>query len=332
MLWVGCCAAFGQFAAHSDTNPAINNPAKALANLPSEGHKITLSKGRIVFPNGGHWQGIQSLTHKKLNQQICFLSRDSDTAAYFVTAVFDPGFPSRGEIRHFQALPSDGRQPPLRHAGGMQLIGDYLVIGVEDNQDKLRSQIQFWDVSKPLAPQLRVPLTVMREGTVPKDQTAGAVGIVKYNHHHLLVVANWDAEHLDFYASNGLPLGDDTCRFSFKVRWSQRQAHKHTWQPDQAWEGYQAINLMADRSDNVYLLGFGTRGEGEDVIDLFAIDLAGELRSIVQKVSRRHMNLQGNAHFRSAGGISVRSSEELSCFASEHRGDDTITIHMSLSE
>ncbi|NQV34472.1 MAG: hypothetical protein HQ515_17390 [Phycisphaeraceae bacterium] len=130
------------------------------------------------------------------------MSRDSNTQAYFVTAVFDAGLSNGGEIRHLQVLPSDGRQPPLRHAGGMQLIGDYLVIGVEDNQDKLRSQIQFWDVSKPFAPELRVPLTVMREGTVPGDQTAGAVGILKYDRHHLLVVANWDAEHLDVHMSS----------------------------------------------------------------------------------------------------------------------------------
>ncbi len=95
---------------------------------------------------------------------------------------------------------------------------------------------------------------------------------------------------------------------------------------------YQAINLIADRSANAYLLGFGTRGEGGDVIDLFAIDLTGDVFNMVKKVSRRHMNLQGDVHFRSAGGISVKSSEALSCFASEHRGHDTITIHMSSSK
>ncbi len=329
LLWLCFYAACPPLARPSEATPTLTHPVKTLATLPNTVHTIALSKGGIVLPDGGHWQGIQAYHNKKLNQQVYFLSRDSYGQAYFVAAVCDPGFPSRGEIRYLQTLPSDGRQPPLRHAGGIQLIGDYLVIGVEDNQDKLRSQIQFWDVSNPFAPQLRTPLTVKRESTLPKDQTAGAVGILKCHRNHMLVVANWDAEHLDFYLSNGLPLSDDRCRFSFKMRWSQRSAHKHTWQPDQVWGSYQAINLMADHSANIYLLGFSTQGDGRDVIDLFTIDLSKETAHIVHKVSCRHMILQANAHFRSAGGIYIKSSEALTCLASEHRGDDTVTVNVT---
>ncbi len=300
--------------------------------LPTKARMVTLSRGPVVLPAGGHWQGIQAFDSEELNQAVCFLSRDSHTQAYFVTATLDPDRSGRGEVRHFQAIPSDGRQPPLNHAGGIQLIGDYLVVGVEDNQDKLRSQIQFWDVSKPFAPQLRAPLTVQREGTVPKDKTAGAVGILRGPGYHLLVVANWDAEHLDFYVSNGRPLGDDRCRFSFKVRWSQKEARRHAWQPDQAWEPYQAINLVADRDANIYLFGFGTRGEDRDVIDLFVIDLARETSDMVKKVGRRQMTLPGMAHFRSAGGVSIQTPDDISCLASEPRGQETITLAVSSPE
>jgi len=44
------------------------------------------------------------------------------------------------------------------------------------------------------------------QSEIPKDKTAGAVGIVRRDHDHLLAVANWDARDLDFYQSNGLPL------------------------------------------------------------------------------------------------------------------------------
>ena len=335
LTWICClsvCPRVGALPASQDTNPALTDPLRAFASIPETVRKTALGMGKHTLPHGGHWQGIQAYAHDELKRQICFLSRDSHTQAVFITAVFDPRSPQLGAIRHVQTLPSDGQQPPLCHAGGIQLIGDYLVIGVEDNQDKQRSQIQFWDVSKPFAPSLHGPLTIKRESTIPKDKTAGAVGIVKREHDHLLVVANWDARDLDFYRSNGLPLKDDACSFSLALRWSYRYAHRHAWQPDQVWESYQAVNLLSDLRSNIYLLGFATDGAGRDIVDLFSVDLNRDRSNILQKLSRKQLALQGNAHFRSAGGISIDSTTRLSCWASGHNGRDGIVINMSPSE
>jgi hypothetical protein len=314
-----------------DANPVLAEPLKAFEHIPETVCCTALSKGNNSFVAGGHWQGIQTYYHDELKRQICFLSRDSRTRAYFVTATFKLHSPQFGAIRHVQGLPSDGQQPPLRHAGGIQLIGDYLVIGVEDNQHKRRSQIQFWDVSRPFFPRLRSPLTIKRQSTIPKDMTAGAVGIVRCDRHHVLVVANWDARDLDIYRSNGLALSDDACRFSLARRWSFIQAQKQAWQPNRAWESYQAINLIADRSSKIYLLGFATDATGRDVIDLFSLDLHQDSPRILQKISRKRVKLQEDAHFRSAGGISIRSATELNCCASQYNGQDTVIINMSPS-
>lgn len=288
-----------------------------------------LSKGSAVFPGGGHWQGIQIGHHDELKQQLCFLSRDSHTQAYFATAVLDRASAQAGTIRHVQFLPSDGLQPPLRHAGGMQRMGDYLVIGVEDNQDKLRSEIQFWDISVPFAPRLRTPLTIKRQSDIPKAKTAGAVGIVKQRHCHVLVVANWDARDLDIYQSNGRPLADDACRFSLIRRWSHALAHRQAWQPDQAWESYQAINLVSDLAANVYLLGFTTDRVGKDIIDLFSIDLTRDSADIVHKLNRKRPVLKGKANFRAAGGLFVKSATALGILAAESRGQESVVINVS---
>ena len=312
-----------------DANPQLDDPLQAFENIPSNARKIEFCRRNAEFSNGGHFQGIQSFFDSSLNKQICFLSRDSDSKAYFITVAFDPGLQNVGEIRHFQYLPSDGKRPPLRHPGGMQLIGKYLVVGVEDNQDKRRSQVQFWDVSDPCAPKQRTPLAVIRESSTPKDKTAGAVGIVKRAHDHLLVVANWGAKALDFYVSNGLPLGDDACRFTFTVRWTGDGANKDSWEPNENWGNYQGVNLVCDRDFNVFLLGFSTTGVGEDFIDLFSIDLSKDPLNIIRKLGAKQMVLQGGAHFQHSGGVSITSSTELSCYATERVDHDKTNVAVS---
>jgi hypothetical protein len=310
-------------AAANDANPPVDNPILALANLSQGGRSFAFEASAHALPDGGHLQGIQAFHDIDTDRHFCFLSHDSERVAYFVTVEFQYGSQrsrtdGEGQILQRQNLPSDGRLPSLRHAGGMQRIGDYLVIGVEDNQLKCRSQIQFWDISEPLEPRIRAPLTVTRESERAKSMTAGAVGIVKRQTDHLLIVANWDAEDLDFYTSNGLPLGDDGCRFEFKMRWSQKHAEKSAWVPDKDWGGYQALNLVADSESQIFILGFYTVGNNEDIIDIFSLDLARENSEVIRKVGSKRMQLASGAHFRYAGGIDIRSPKRLDCYASEH--------------
>ncbi|MCH8010955.1 MAG: hypothetical protein IIA61_03245 [Candidatus Marinimicrobia bacterium] len=331
IFYLGACSFFADPDQPNlrDANPQLDDPLRAFENIPREGRVIKFRWGNTEFPDGGHFQGIQSFYDSSLKKQICFISRSSDSKAYFITVAFNPGPQSFGEIRHFQYLPSDGNQPPLRHPGGIQLIGKYLVVGVEDNQNKRRSQVQFWDVSDPFAPKQRTPLTVIRESATPKDKTAGTVGIVKRANDHLLVVANWDSKALDFYASNGLPLGDDACRFTFTVRWTSDEANKGPWAPNENWGNYQGINLVCDRNFNIFLLGFKTNSIGKDFIDLFSVDLAKDPPNIIYKLSTKHMILKGGVHFRNSGGIFIKSSTELSCYATERDDHGETNVNVS---
>jgi hypothetical protein len=313
----------------NDANPTVANPVTAFAAIPRQARKIEFRTGSKLFPEGGHWQGIQSYYDNHLGKQVFFISRDSDTEAYFLVGAFPPGPKSFGEIHHVQFLPSDGKQPRLRHAGGIQLIGDYLVIGLEDDQEKRRSQIQFWDVSDPFNPGYRDLLTITREGSEPKKKTAGAVGIVQRQHDHLLVVANWDAADLDFYTSNGKRLGDDKCRFSFRFTWSSDTANKGVWEPDRNWGKYQSVNLIADSDHNIFLLGFNTNAHNKDFVDLFALDLSQDTHDRVRKVKNKNMVLKGGAHFRYSGGISIDSSSQLACFATERDIHGKTSVNVS---
>ncbi len=145
----------------------------------------------------------------------------------------------------------------------------------------------------------------------------------------LLVVANWDCRALDFYLSNGFPLSDDRCRFAFNVRWTQDAAIKDHWKPDRDWGNYQGVTLVADRASQIYLLACFTDVAGEDVIDLFAIDVSEHPSRIMQKLAAKRMTLTGGAHFRSAGGIFVKSRRELVSYSTEHDAQDKTTVNVS---
>ncbi len=207
-----------------------------------------------------------------------------------------------GEAIHLLTFPSDEESPPLRHAGGIQICDKVLAVGVEDNQQKTRSEVQFWDMSEPVTPRQYEHLTIRRAGE-PEDRTAGGVGIARRPHDHVVAVANWDSQAIDFYRSNGKPLDDKECRFALHARWQSATANRLDWEPDQKTDEYQAVNLVSDAAGNVVLLGFATTNRGQDIVDVFEVDLdQRDGDHMLRKVARQMMRLTAGSHFRYAGG------------------------------
>ncbi len=275
--------------------------AAAFESVAAKGQPLEFALDGVEVPRGGHLQGIQMRFDPEGRRYVAFLSHDSETAGYLLVVEFPPDL-SAGRVVHVQQFPSDGRRPPLRHAGGMQLCGDTLVVGLEDNQDKTRSEVQFWNVARPDKPVPLAHLAVRREGA-ERDKTAGAVGLVQRERDHLLAVANWDSRAIDFYASNGKPLADAACRFDFRARWQNDAADKSAWQPDPVGGSYQAINLVSDAEGKLYLLGFDTAFPSLDIVDLFRVDLDQPPAGLLVKVAQRRMRWPGEVHFRFAGGL-----------------------------
>lgn len=266
--------------------------------IPQQGRVLKFERGVLAAPPGGHLQGIQVRREQK--RDVAFLSHDSRTEAFFLVVEFPRPFAGDGRVLHLQRLPGDGEEPPLRHAGGIQICGDVLAMGLEDNQAKLRSEIQFWNVLAPARPIQMTHLTIRRRGAAA-DQTAGAVGLSKRKDGHVLAVANWDSRAMDFYVSNGRPLPHPQCRFSFASRWDSSKADRHAWQPDRNFGSYQAINLNADADGTLYLLGFYTASPSKDVVDLFQVTLIGESVQL-KKLASKDMILNDGNRFQYGGG------------------------------
>jgi len=313
----------------TDANPQLDDIASVFAKIPTNVRSIVfLENPQFKIPEGGHLQGVQLFQPTESDQPIVFLSSSSSTKAFIIAAALNDRQP--GRMIGCTFLPSDGATPPLKHAGGFQIIGNYLAVGVEDNQDKKRSEIQFWNVSDPSAPKQCAYLTVKRSANVEKIKTAGAVGITKTNDSHILAVASWDADTVDFYRSNGYPLGDERCRFDQEpfLSWKQTEANRNSWQPDKTWGRYQNINLLCDRSNHIYLMGF-CKSEDREVIDLFAVDINQKQDSAIQKIATKNIQLQNGASFINGGGAYIISPQEIYILACEKNIREKTTINLA---
>jgi len=282
-------------------------PQSAFAAVAAEGTPLSFSLGKFTVPEGGHLQGIQ-MRRDADGRILAFISHDSQTVGYFLVVAFPADFTAAGEVIHVQEFPSDGQQPPLRHAGGIQLAGDVLVVGLEDNQDKTRSEVQFWNVADPLKPALMPHLTIPRSGA-PKDKTAGAVGIVAHAGRYLLAVANWDSRAIDFYRSGEKPLTDLGCQFELFKRWTNAAADKSTWRPDPICGSYQSMSLLSSSDGRLFLAGFDTAFPSQDVVDLFALDPDAESPRLLEKIAQRRLRFPDGIQFRFGSGLWIAGGE-----------------------
>jgi hypothetical protein len=304
-LWVAIAlASRGDEPAAAKVAPMLKDVAAALEGVSSSSGGVSFVLGNTKVPRGGHLQGIQVRFDAVKKRHLVYLTHDSETVAYMLVVGFTPDVGQPGRIVTYQEFPSDGRSPPLRHAGGIQLVGDVLAVGLEDNQLKTRSEVQFWDVSNAEKPTQLTHLTVARSGAA-KDKTSGAVGLLRREAGHVLAVANWDSRAIDFYLTTEANLADSACRFKHHGRWTVESATTTDWRPDSSFETYQAINLVADVEGTLYLLGLNTTVAGQDIDDLFAVRLDQPPDKMLRKLAHRELKLTRENHFRFGGGIWV---------------------------
>lgn len=284
--------------------PLLADVESAFERIPQQGSAITFPRGDLDVPGGGHIQGIQLKRDPNSDRLLAFLSHDSRTIGYVVVAAFDWSLEKPGRVIHVHRFAKNG----LRHAGGIQLLGNILTVGMEDNQAKDRSEVQFWDVSNPKQWHQLRHLTIERSGP-PKKQTAGAVGIVNDGDNVIVAVANWDSRDIDFYRSTEADLPRATCRFRHVTQWSVASADKSAWQPDTRFGSYQSINLLRQSDGQTYLCGFYQSGRGPDVADLFAVDLTEDANRVLVKRASKQIVLSEGRHFRYGGGLRIHQAD-----------------------
>ena len=271
----------------SFTDRRVAAPKEAFDELRADANRLAAYDGdvfpkakyRFVNFNSGdvsvHFQGIQ----RSPNQPIIFLSGGDPDESYRGSQLFVVRIESRNTNGPWGSNIVASGDPPdtdkvigmfkldeeLWHAGGISLLGDILAVPLESSE---RSEIRFYDVSKPKAPTLLDGI-IQRPGV-----GAAAVAICRLSTGHLLCGV-WAENPLrtDFYVSSNSDLnqgfGDPMqCKFG---------AYEGVLEPS-----YQSIKfLQGNNGDSVFLLGtrstsVGAPLTGAPEAHLFRVDLTDD--------------------------------------------------------
>lgn len=244
-------------------------------------------------------------------KQFAILSGSSDSGSYLVLAAIED---STARIMSLKRLLSR----PFKHAGGFQVFGDYLAVGIEDNDAKNTSKIWILESSQLLGSGKLKPIVEIERRGAYKRTTAGAVAIAKRHGRHLLLVATWDSATIDIYTSNGKALRDPACKFRLDETWEANGADRSNW-IDQHYAAYQNINLVVDKGGGVFMVGFARTG-GDNVADIFELKLEESVPTAkrFEKLGRRVFQCR-TTDFRAGSGLAITDSNELVILSCAHR-------------
>jgi len=289
----------------AEMNPRVDDVLAALANVAPTPRLVPCHSGDFAVPAGGHLQGIQQATIGE--QRFAILSGSSSAESYLALIALDGAMGRVAEIE-----PLLGR--PFKHAGGFQVCGDYLAVGIEDDNTKQVSKIWIVALGELLKAAGPKPIIEIERRGAYKRATAGAVGMAKANGRHLLCVGTWNSATIDIYHSNGKGLGDPACAFAFRETWDVKNADRSNWS-DGDFASYQNLNLVVDGNDRVFLIGFAHTG-GKDVMDVFELRLgnAVPMENRLKKLCRHALQGQETS-FRHGSGLTVVDSSTVNVLA-----------------
>ncbi|MCP5106503.1 MAG: hypothetical protein GY950_24170, partial [bacterium] len=140
-----------------DCNIAVNNINEAFAAVKNHGGLLTWNKGTTSFQPGGHLQSIQRLSKNRGQNVYTYVISASSSDHSFFFIIEKSNAVLRGEDHN----PGDAGNllviekllnKPFTHAGGIQMVGDILVIGVEDDDEKDKSKVLFYNLEDPANP------------------------------------------------------------------------------------------------------------------------------------------------------------------------------------
>ncbi len=319
----------------SDSHVCLQDVRQEFLKMRTHGDQLGFWQG-AGFPSfgynwpqaGSHFQGIQ----RARTGPYLFVSGSSDRVSH----LFVVKLGSRPGSGRFRSNRLTTNLPPQQdvviktvdissdytHAGGIQVIGDVLVVGVEEGNG---SKVVFYDVKNPEMP-VRLPQEVLRGpgSGLPliagPNLSAGATGIAKRpDGRYVLLVARYNSNIIDFYLSGTTNLRSPN--FLYLSTWQERELLAEQGM-DREFGNYQNINLVQQCNGDLFLVGLHKNTAimvaGEDWADLFRLDFTPVNQAVVTKVANRHMYCQYQCNFDAGAGVFVSPDRHLSIYGIEH--------------
>lgn len=181
-------------------------------------------------------------------------------------------------------------QKRLNHLGGFQIACNIIAVGYERSANRRHgtSKILFYNTDEFAADQRLTHLTFSRDNP---GETAGAVGLSRFQDTWLLLVANWNSERLNFYTSNQINLLAPQTSFTARpcCSWSIHEDGLSPASIDQHWSPYQNINLFVEehQPDIAWFIGMHTESDilkNSDWADLYKVEFTPP-QPIVTKIA-----------------------------------------------
>ncbi len=191
------------------------------------------------------------------------------------------------------------------HAGGIQNIGNYLVVGFDPNGGGV-SRVRIYDVSDLHDPQIV-------GGFERSNGRAEAVGVVREeSDSYLIAVGSQQSQHIDFYRSQGTSLETTAwelvASYDFDTQGLDPNSIGSNHDHDR---NYNSINLIKECGTNrLYLAGFANTGpkggavnnftgSGDNWVELHEVNLGGPF--ILKRVGVKRFEYPGREVSFSAG-------------------------------
>ena len=243
---------------------------------------------------------------------------------------------------------------PYSHPGGIQTIGEWVVVPVEGGG---KSEIRFYKYNDKGKIREEERLRICRDKTLGP---AGSVGITNYTseegERYLLATIpkekeNGEQEVHFYWTQANKPLSASDCSFEDPKIWKlsdQSEGFKSKWR-----DYINSMSLVADEEGNIYFIGM-SHHDGKDYADLYKIDINvnerhGEPKLTIVKTfeftipepkcckgPRRPFpdNISGlfkvEPSFRWGGGVLVTSHTTVEVFACAHEVLNDGTVAASI--
>ena len=290
-LFTNC---FGQ---SNSNNTILSN----FGNIRTSPQTIRFKNSKKIRNKGGHLQGVQIVNTDTCN--YAFLTGSSDTYSYY--SIVKLG--AKNEVISVNKL----MDKPFKHSGGFQIFQNIMAIGIEDNSKKDKSKVCIYDISEPENPPI-VPISIIERVGEPMRSTAGCVAITKYKNKALVIVGDWNTEHLDFYSCEFDQLGKMDLEKVYSI--DTKIISKKEW-IDKNWESYQNINLFTFNNNELYLIGLGQNNKDENIADLFRLkeDNFGNFRLI--KLATKTFNCTKKSSFKAGAGVMLNEEGKFQVYS-----------------
>ena len=299
-LWISLCLCLSAMIQNVATSQSFSADDKIKLNVPKSGKnplEVVFRNNLEVNNSGGHLQGIQQLDHG--GDEYFVFSGSSLTYSYYAIA-------KGGEVNRILSI-NKILDKPFKHAGGFQIYQDLMAIGVEDNDEKNKSKVFIFHLDNPEKPPEKPLAIIDRMGTF-KRATAGCVGIATLHGKVIVVVGDWDTEHLDFYRIDEDKLFEEGATLELEYSLNTKKLDKSSW-IDERWLSYQNINFIVDQNNTLFLAGMTSNENEENVLDIFLVETSDLSSFQLKKVDSVIFPSKDSTRFRWGAGIWIEPTQ-----------------------